>query len=484
MAELPTTRLNMTKPSVDGSDNVWGGLLNTDLDIVDRVYRDLTGALTTTGLPNDQIVSLIHTGYVDKESVPGFRLLLRSGVSNTGPLTLDVLDAGGPEPVVKFIEGVEKPLAGGDFPLGYYGDFVYRPGAPGTAAWIFLNPASGVTASIPPASYDARGIIELATDVEAKAGTDSDRAITPLTLDAVLDTRIIDASSTVKGDVELATDAEAVEGTDTTRAVTPANLTAVDILRSSGANNQICESSNLIVRQASSSTVNISAVAAVLTNSAGLIQRFAGINVTVNITTAGAGGFDGVLPGASSSWYSIYLIGTTAGTVSALLSLSRGAKGPDPAATIAAGPTMPAGYTFRGYVGTVYRGADGTLGTFYQCGNSVSVPDGAGLTLDAANVNWQLPPNLAAQVPLEATTVRLYFIALAPAGTLTDSRIAPAAVVGGILPGTYGEYRLEGQGAAFSLHLTLGMVEAGKFYVRILTPAITTARVHILGYTL
>ena len=484
MAELPTARLNMTKPSVDGSDNVWGGLLNTDLDIMDRVYRDLAGALTSSGLPNEHLVSLTHSGYVDKDSVPGFRLLIRSGSSNTGPMTLDVLDIGGPVQVIKFIEGVEKPLAGGDFPKDYVGDFVYRPGTLGTAAWIFLNPASGVTASIPPASYDARGIIELATDVEAKAGTDSDRAITPLTLDAVLDTRIIDASATVKGDVELATDAEAVEGIDTTRAITPANLTAVDILRSSGANNQICESSNLIVRQASSSTVNISAVAAVLTNSAGLIQRFAGINVTASIALEGAGGFDGALPGTNSSWYSIYLIGTTAGTVAALLSLSRGAKGPDPAATIAAGPTMPSGYTFRGYVGTVYRGADGSLGAFYQCGNSVSVPDGAGLALTVPNANWQIPANLAATIPLEATTVRMYFIALAPADMLTDSRIAPAAVVGGTLPGTYGEYRLSGQGGAFSLHLTLGMVEPARFYVRVLTSVITTARVHVLGYTI
>lgn len=38
---------------------------------------------------------------------------------------------------------------------------------------------------------------------------------------------IVDASTTAKGIVELATDAEAIAGTDTTRAITPANLAAV-----------------------------------------------------------------------------------------------------------------------------------------------------------------------------------------------------------------------------------------------------------------
>ena len=64
------------------------------------------------------------------------------------------------------------------------------------------------------------GVVELATNAETQAGTDTERAVTPASLASLT------ASSTRAGLVELATDAETQTGTDATRAVTPASLAA------------------------------------------------------------------------------------------------------------------------------------------------------------------------------------------------------------------------------------------------------------------
>lgn len=68
------------------------------------------------------------------------------------------------------------------------------------------------------ATATAQGIVELATNAEAQAGTDSDRAVTP----AALASRSATTSRT--GLVELATQTEVNAGTDTTRAVTASTL--------------------------------------------------------------------------------------------------------------------------------------------------------------------------------------------------------------------------------------------------------------------
>ncbi|MCY3554995.1 MAG: hypothetical protein OXH56_06685 [Gemmatimonadetes bacterium] len=72
------------------------------------------------------------------------------------------------------------------------------------------------------ASATVRGLVELATNAEAKAGTDTARAVTPRGLKEATP----NASETVRGLVELATTSEATTGTDTSRAVTPAGLKA------------------------------------------------------------------------------------------------------------------------------------------------------------------------------------------------------------------------------------------------------------------
>lgn len=78
--------------------------------------------------------------------------------------------------------------------------------------------AGSVVGSIGSASETAQGVVELATDAETIAGTDTARAVTPFSLAALT------ASDTRRGLVELATDAEVTTGSDTARAVTPAGL--------------------------------------------------------------------------------------------------------------------------------------------------------------------------------------------------------------------------------------------------------------------
>lgn len=83
-----------------------------------------------------------------------------------------------------------------------------------------INVGSVLTA-VPASTTSVSGTVELATDVETQAGTDTTRAVTPFGLAAVV------ATTTAKGIVELATNAETLAGTDTVRAVTPASLASI-----------------------------------------------------------------------------------------------------------------------------------------------------------------------------------------------------------------------------------------------------------------
>lgn len=85
-----------------------------------------------------------------------------------------------------------------------------------------LLAAIGLVAAgaVPDATTTAKGVVELATNGETQAGSDSARAVTPASLASLT------ATLTRAGLVELATTAEAVAGTDADRAVTPAGLKA------------------------------------------------------------------------------------------------------------------------------------------------------------------------------------------------------------------------------------------------------------------
>jgi hypothetical protein len=72
--------------------------------------------------------------------------------------------------------------------------------------------------ALPMAGESSPGIIELATNAEVQAGTDTVRAVTPAGLASLTST------TTRRGLIELATNAEVLAGTDTARAVAPVDL--------------------------------------------------------------------------------------------------------------------------------------------------------------------------------------------------------------------------------------------------------------------
>src|SRR5210317_1338824 len=107
----------------------------------------------------------------------------------------------------------------------------------GTSTW---GAEAAPTASS--ASETVAGVIEIATNAEATAGTATDKALVPSNLSSV-DLSVLDnttsafitagdiptASETVAGVIEIATNAEATAGTATDKALVPSNISSLDL---------------------------------------------------------------------------------------------------------------------------------------------------------------------------------------------------------------------------------------------------------------
>ncbi len=132
-------------------------------------------------------------------------------------------------------------------------------------------------------------------------------------------------------------------------AVTSAKLSPGAVLPTTGRGSY----SNLVVKRASVSTVDIDADSVTLASGAATFDALS-VNLTADITASGANGLD-TGSEANSKWYAVWVIynGTT---VASLLSLS------------ATAPTMPSGYTYKRRVGWVYNGSGGDLDDFIQRG--------------------------------------------------------------------------------------------------------------------
>lgn len=111
------------------------------------------------------------------------------------------------------------------------------------------NFEASAPSGVPDASETVKGIIEIATNTEAGAGTANDKALVPsniasfsiassqLTGLAAIATSgaysdlsgVPSASTTVQGIIETATDAEATAGTASDKALTPANIDAISV---------------------------------------------------------------------------------------------------------------------------------------------------------------------------------------------------------------------------------------------------------------
>ena len=115
---------------------------------------------------------------------------------------------------------------------------------------------------------------------------------------------------------------------------------------------------NLTVKYVTAATVDIDADGLLLFDTNGVAKRFPAVDLTADITASGENGLD---TGAedSETWYAIWAIGKADGTVAALLSESFSA------------PTLPGGYTYKGFVGAVYNDNSGDFPKFLQNGSTV-----------------------------------------------------------------------------------------------------------------
>src|SRR5688572_9066579 len=149
--------------------------------------------------PRDGSKLIIKAGS-DKSSAVAIRLNTGDGNPHSGNVTLSNSSA----------------IYSGAIRSGGIYEFVWSSS---DAAWQIMNPQVDYATSALP------GVIMIATDAEAVAGTVTDKAITPAQLADKFSSEYATTASV--GYVEIATTAETTAGTDTTRMVTPATLKAV-----------------------------------------------------------------------------------------------------------------------------------------------------------------------------------------------------------------------------------------------------------------
>lgn len=120
------------------------------------------------------------------------------------------------------------------------------------------------------ATTGRNGLVELATEAEAKAGTDKERAVTPAGLKAVVDEATPDASEAAKGLIQIASAVEATAGTDALKAMTPATgKAALDARIATVEEAKVGTSTTKLITPATLKAVVDAAVAAALAKQGG-----------------------------------------------------------------------------------------------------------------------------------------------------------------------------------------------------------------------
>lgn len=207
--------------------------------------------------------------------------------------------------------------------------------------------------------------------------------------------------------------------TTSEQAVARANIGASPLVH----DNVLCPHQGLTNKWVSNSTVDIDATAVVLFDSNGNGRQFGPLDETLDITASGANGLDTGSEGASR-WYHIWAIGKADGTLDGLLSES------------ASAPTLPAGYTYKGYIGAIYNDGSSNLIGMAQVGEWATRI--AQAVLAGGTATSFTPVNLAAAVPPAATMVELQVTLRTSSGShLVSCNLSPHAS-GGVGPfGTF-----------------------------------------------
>lgn len=157
------------------------------------------------------------------------------------------------------------------------------------------------------------------------------------------------------------------------------------------------ETINLVITRPTAATVRVYADRLVLLKDDGAAAALppafivTSVDVTIDITAAGANGLDAGAEGASD-WYTIWVIRDTTNSLTrGLLSITF---------DVATGPTMPANYTYRRLVGAVYNDASSNFVNFTQRGKRVQYAASQQiLTNGISDAAWAALVSLAAFVP-------------------------------------------------------------------------------------
>jgi hypothetical protein len=154
--------------------------------------------------------------------------------------------------------------------------------------------------------------------------------------------------------------------------------------------------------------LDIDATSITLISASGNLYKVSGINLTVDITASGANGLD-TGSEAASTWYHVYVI-WNGSTIAGLLSTSSTA------------PTMPSGYTHKGYVGAIYNWSSGNFITVRQRGYAVA----CGNNLDINNGTAASATSFAIQVP---TTAKYWSGLILVSGTNKATQVSPLSTM-------------------------------------------------------
>lgn len=142
--------------------------------------------------------------------------------------------------------------------------------------------------------------------------------------------------------------------------------------------------------------IDIDADELVLTDTGGNKYLAESVNLTVDLTVAGANGLDTGTEAVSTMYYLWVIYNPTTATVAGLLSLS------------STTPTMPSGYTYKRRVGECYNDSGGNIIKFNRAGDKVWLEDPAAIytattLLTASYTQYSLP----GQIPSGATGLEL-----------------------------------------------------------------------------
>ncbi len=148
--------------------------------------------------------------------------------------------------------------------------------------------------------------------------------------------------------------------------------------------------------------VHVTADEIMLQTVGGTTRRAATIDVTIDVTTLGVNGLDTGIK-SPSTWYHIWIISKSRGGVKGLLSIS------------ASNPTLPAGYTYKAYVGALYNNSSNYLISYYQNDKLVWAEKTCPVAMTAFSTN-PTSVDLSASIPPSANSVILELSGLTTIG--------------------------------------------------------------------